>query len=170
VELNSRKLGGNALLIPSADTMLVSTTCRQMLQEVVLSEQLHQPDLLATVEKVSIFAIKQHDNVSSSDMKTRVDKNLANATTCMDMSMISVIESLSTQYFTFKLTSSKVDRSTPSKSSSKCLRGYEARPNIVCLSACATRAFSDVCQPLHIQRLVGLARGAPTRLDKGLCQ
>jgi hypothetical protein len=52
-----------------------------------------------------MYIIKQHDIVSGSGRKTRVDKDLANATACMDLSVISVIESFSTQYFTFKLTS-----------------------------------------------------------------
>ena len=62
VELDSRRLGGSALLIPFADSMLASTTCRQLLQQ-VLAEHLDKPDLHATSEKVSMFIIKQHDNV-----------------------------------------------------------------------------------------------------------
>jgi len=104
VELDSRRLGGSALLIPFADSMLASTTCRQLLQQ-VLAEHLDKPDLLATSEKVSMFIIKQHDNVSGSGRKTRVDKDLANATDCMDMTALSVIEAFSTQFFTFKVTS-----------------------------------------------------------------
>ena len=57
VELDSRRLGGSALLIPYADNILASTTCRQMLQG-VLTDHLHQPDLLATMEKVSMHIIK----------------------------------------------------------------------------------------------------------------
>ena len=34
VELDSRRLGGSALLIPFADSMLASTTCRELLQVV----------------------------------------------------------------------------------------------------------------------------------------
>ena len=79
VELDSRRLGGSALLIPYADNILASTTCRQMLQG-VLTDHLQQPDLLATVEKVSMHIIKQQDNVSGSGRKTRVDKDIANAT------------------------------------------------------------------------------------------
>ena len=53
-----------------------------------------------------MFIIKQHDNVTWSGRKTRVDKqDLANATTCLDMTVWSVSESFSTQYFTFKITS-----------------------------------------------------------------
>ena len=59
----------------------------------------------AIVEKVSIHIIKQQDNITSSRRETRVDKDIANATACMDLSAMSVIESYSTQYFTFKLTS-----------------------------------------------------------------
>ena len=104
VELDSRRLGGSALLIPYADTMLASTTCRQLLQQ-VLCEHLDEQDLLAAAEKVSMFIIKQHENVTGSGRKTRVDKDLANATACLDMPALSVIESFSTQYFNFKVTS-----------------------------------------------------------------
>ena len=51
-----------------------------------------------------MFVIKQHDNISGSGRKTRVDKDMANATACMDMTALSVIEAFSTQYFSFKLT------------------------------------------------------------------
>jgi hypothetical protein len=51
-----------------------------------------------------MFIIQQHDNVTWSGRKTRVDKDLANGTTCLDMAVLWVIESFSTQYFTFKIT------------------------------------------------------------------
>jgi hypothetical protein len=95
VEQNSRRLGGSALLIAFADSILASTTCRQLLQQ-VLAEHLDKPDLLATSEKVSMFIIKQHDNVSGIGRKARVDKDLANAIACMDMTALSVIEAFST--------------------------------------------------------------------------
>jgi len=107
VELDSRRLGGSALLIPFADNMLATTTCREMLES-VLSEHLQQPDLLATTEKVSMFTIKQHDDVTGSSRKTRMDKDLANATACLDMPTFSAIESFSTQSFNFKVTSRPV--------------------------------------------------------------
>ena len=92
VELDSRRLGGSALLIPYADIILVSTTCRHM-QQGILTDHLHQPYLLATVEKVSMHIIKQQDNITGSGRKMRVDKDIANATACMDLSAMSVIES-----------------------------------------------------------------------------
>jgi hypothetical protein len=52
-----------------------------------------------------MFVIKQHDNISGSGRKTRVDKDLANASACLDMSALSVINSFSKQSFNFKLTS-----------------------------------------------------------------
>ncbi len=105
VELHSHRLGGSALLIPFDDIMLASTTCRELLQ-VVLSEHLQQPYLLVTIEKVSFFTIKHHDKVSDSNQNTRVDKDLANATACLDMpTMSAVIESFSTQSFKFTCTS-----------------------------------------------------------------
>ena len=51
-----------------------------------------------------MFVIKQHDNASGSGRETRVDKDLANATACLDMFALSVIESFSTRSFNFKLT------------------------------------------------------------------
>jgi hypothetical protein len=104
VELDSRRLGGGALLIPFSDDTLASIPCRQMLKQ-VLDEQLNQPNFLANAEKASFLIIKQHDNVSSSGRKTHVDKDLADATTCMDMSALSVIASFSTEFFNFKVTS-----------------------------------------------------------------
>jgi hypothetical protein len=35
VEVDSRKLGGSALLLPLKDAWLASTTCRQLLQHVL---------------------------------------------------------------------------------------------------------------------------------------
>ena len=104
VELDTRRLGGSALLIPFADNILASTTCRNLLQAVLIGHLDHR-DLLQSVEKVSMFVIKQHDNVSGSGRKTRVDKDLANATACLDMFALSMIESFSTLSFNFKLTS-----------------------------------------------------------------
>ena len=92
VELDSRRLGGSAMLIPHADIIWASTTCRQILQG-VLTDHLQQPDLLATVEKVSMLIIQQHDNISGSGRKTPVDKDIANVTACMDLSGMSLIES-----------------------------------------------------------------------------
>jgi len=104
VELYSRRLGGSALLISFADSMLASTTCRHLLQ-LFLAEYLNKPDLLASSEMVSMFIIKQHDNVSGSGRKMCVDMDLANATDCMDMTALLVIEAFSTHFFPFKVTS-----------------------------------------------------------------
>ncbi len=101
VKLDTRRLGGSELLIPFADNIMASTTCRNLLQTVLIGH-LDQPHLLPSVEKVSMFVIKQHDNVVGSGRKTRVDKDLANATTCLDMFALSVIDSFSTQSFNFK--------------------------------------------------------------------
>ncbi len=100
VEMDSRRLGGSALLIPFANNMLASTICRQILQG-VLTDHLPQPDLLAITEKI----IKQHDDVSCFGRKTRVDKDLANATACLDLNVMSSIETFLNRYFTFKVTS-----------------------------------------------------------------
>ena len=79
VELDSRRLGGSALLIPYADSWLASTTYRHFLSR-VLTDHLQRPEIIATAKQVSICIIKQRDNVTGSGRKTRVDKDLANAT------------------------------------------------------------------------------------------
>jgi hypothetical protein len=168
VELDSRRLEGSAMLIPYVESILASTTCRQMLQG-VLTDHLQQPDLLATVEKVIMFIIKQQDNVSGYGRKTRVDKDIANATACMDLSAMPVIESYSTQYF-FLQVDFLAERNTSSKVSCECLRCHEARADIIHLFSFATRIFPYVCQPQRIQCITGVSRGAPTRMDKGHCQ
>ncbi len=95
VESDTRRLGGITLLIPFSDNILASTTCRNLLMAILIGH-LDQPDLLQSVEKVSMIVIKQHDNVSGSSRKTRADMDLANATTCLDMFALFVIESFST--------------------------------------------------------------------------
>ena len=56
VEQDSRKLGGNALLIPFQDSWLTNDTCRQ-LSIFVLNEHLHLRDVLAAASEVKMFCM-----------------------------------------------------------------------------------------------------------------
>ena len=60
VEYDSRKLGGNTLLIPFEETWLSTNTCRELLQ-FVLTSQLELPELLSTAQQVKMFCVKQHE-------------------------------------------------------------------------------------------------------------
>ena len=104
VELNSRRLGGSALLIPFEDAWLESNSCRQLLKH-VLDEKLDGSDVLVAADEVKMFCVKQQDNITSSGKKTRVEKELANATSCLDLTVMSVIDAFSTLHFTFKISS-----------------------------------------------------------------
>jgi hypothetical protein len=102
VEQDSRKLGGNALLIPFQDSWLTNNTCRQLLA-FVLDVHLKLPDVLAATSEVKMFCIQQEESTSGSGRKARVNKDLANATACLDCTVTFVIESFSTYSFRFKL-------------------------------------------------------------------
>ena len=103
VELGSRKLGGSMLLLPFDDEWLGSNTCRDMLQH-VLVRHLDRPIVLATAEIVKRFYTKQ-EVVTESGLTFRLEKEIANATTCLDMHVIRGIKAFSTFSFSFKITS-----------------------------------------------------------------
>jgi hypothetical protein len=92
LELHSRRLGGSAMLVPHVRSWLASSSCRQLLQD-ILANHMHRPGVLAIADQVKLF------------VKERVSKDLANATACLDMNVLSVIDSFSTQHFTFKIAS-----------------------------------------------------------------
>jgi hypothetical protein len=169
VELDTRRLGGSALLIPFSDNILTSTTCRNLLQTVLIGH-LDQPDFLQSVEKVIMFVIKQHDNVSGSGRKTRVDKDLANATTCLDMFALYVIESFSTPSFNFKLTS----KLTVAPQARSLLNAFEVlkrtQTTYVCLAPRLEHARMYLRQSSQLQRIASVSRRAPARLDNRYCQ
>jgi hypothetical protein len=62
VENDSRKLGGNTLLIRFEETWLATNSCRDLLQ-CVLTSHLELPDLLSTAEQVKMFCVKQKEFV-----------------------------------------------------------------------------------------------------------
>ena len=102
VEQDSRKLGGTTLLIPFQELWLINNTCRQLLQ-FVLNEHLNLPDVLVGASQVKMFCMQQEESTSGSGRKKRVDKDLANATACLDCTCMFVVESFSTQSFRFRI-------------------------------------------------------------------
>ena len=103
VELDNRTLG-SILLIPFTETWLADHSCRQLLEN-VLSSHLNEPDLLSNAESVKMFCLKQQDTVTGSGKKSRVDKEMANATACLDYNVSLVVDSFSTHSFHFKICS-----------------------------------------------------------------
>ena len=73
VEQNSRKLGGNTVLIPFQESWLGNKSCRQLLQ-FVLNEHLEQPDVLSVASEVKMYCMQQQASASGSGRKARVDK------------------------------------------------------------------------------------------------
>ena len=88
VECDGRKLGGNTLLIPFEETWLAGNTCRDMLQ-FVLSSHLEQPELLYAAEQVKMFCAKHPEFAQPGSCSK---KEIANATACLDSTIIFVIE------------------------------------------------------------------------------
>ena len=103
VELDCRNLGGSMLLLPFAVLWLGSNTCREMLNH-ILVECLYRPTALATGEVVKIFCTKQ-EVVTETGIAARIEREIANATTCIEMYVMTVITSFSTFSFAFKITS-----------------------------------------------------------------
>ena len=132
VEYDGRKLGRNTLLIPFKDTWLALNTCRDMLQ-LVLSSHLELPDLLYAAEQIKMFCAKQQEFVQlRSCSETKID----NATACLDLKTISVIESFSTQSFHFKVVS-PAPSTEPTASSSA-----QVNPFNIMMNARSNFAFS----------------------------
>jgi hypothetical protein len=69
----------------------------------VLVDHLDLPNVLGTAEQVKMFCMRQQESTSVSGRKTRVDKELANATAFLDYTVWFVIEPFSTQSFHFKI-------------------------------------------------------------------
>ena len=95
VVLDSHTIGGSTMLIPFEVAWLGEHTCRQMLEH-VLNVHFQRPEVLATVELVTLMCVRG---------TARVDRQMANATACLDFYVSFVIESFSTLDFNFKLTS-----------------------------------------------------------------
>ena len=102
VEQDSRKLGGTTLLIPFQELWLINNTCRQLLQ-FVLNEHLNLPDVLVGASQVKMFCMQQEESRSGSGRKAHVDIDLANATACLDCTVLFVIESFSTNSVRYKV-------------------------------------------------------------------
>jgi len=80
----------------------------------VLNVHLHLPDVLAAASEVKMFCMQQDQTTSGSGRTTRVNKDLANATECLDCTVTFVIESFSTYCFCFKLIHAETPDSTVS--------------------------------------------------------
>ncbi len=98
VEYDSRKLGGNTLIIPFEETQLATHTCRELLH-FILTSQLELPELLSTAQQVKMFCVKQHEFLQAGSGSK---KEIANATSCIDYKAIFVIESSLTKSFQFE--------------------------------------------------------------------
>ncbi len=101
VELDNRT-SGSILLIPFTETWLADHSCRQLLENLYLSSHLNEPDLFSNAESVNIFCLKQQDTVTWLGKKSRVDKEMANATACLDYIVSLVVDSFYTHSFYFK--------------------------------------------------------------------
>ena len=55
--------------------------------------------------KLKMFCVKQQDKHHKFRQKTRIEKELANAMTCLDLTVMSVINAFSTLHSTFKISS-----------------------------------------------------------------
>ncbi len=104
VELDGRRLGGSLLLLPFSDAWLSSNTCRDLLIQ-ILDKNFNRSTALVNAEVINMFCIKQQDTVTGACRNARVDKDMANATACLDMKVMSVIDGFSTLYFSFKISS-----------------------------------------------------------------
>jgi hypothetical protein len=113
VEQDSRRLDGNPFLIPFQESWLTNNTCRELLQ-IVLNEHLHLPDGLVTASEVKMYCMQQEESTSGSGRKARVNKDLANATACLDYTVMFVIESFFTNSFRFKIIPAEAERAAPS--------------------------------------------------------
>ena len=91
VELDSRRLGGSMMLLPFGIAGLSSNTCREMLK-LVLIEHLDRPTALAIAEVIKMFCTKQ-EVMTESGIDARIEREIANAITCIEMSFLTVITS-----------------------------------------------------------------------------
>jgi len=125
VEQDSRKLGGNALLIPFQDSWSTNNTCRQLLV-FVFNGTLQLPDVLAAASEMKVFCMQQDEitkvTTSGSGRKTRVNKDLGSATVGLACTFTFIIESFSAYSFRFKLISAE----TPDSINNR--KGGESEP------------------------------------------
>ena len=117
VEVDSRRLGRTSLLIPFKVVWLASHTCREMLQQ-VLTENLNGVDVLENAEQITLFVSKRQDNTTDSGP---CRSSVANATTCMDFTVLVVMEAFSALYFAFKI----VAKSNASTSQQSLINTFE---------------------------------------------
>ena len=92
VEVNSRRLGGSMMLLPFEDAWLASNTCRELLPRVLVIN-LDRPTALVITEHIKMFCSKQKV-VTESGLSARVEKEIANASGCVDTQVSTVIKSV----------------------------------------------------------------------------
>ncbi len=102
VDLDSRQRGGSALLLPLKDAWLASHTCRQFMQYVLDGHFTDKKDALARAESVALYYVKKPSNISGAGS---CRATLANATVCLDLEVLSVIDAFATLHFTFNIAS-----------------------------------------------------------------
>ena len=102
VEVDSQRLGGSSLLIPFKDAWLASHSCRELLRQ-VLDQNLDGSDALVTAVQVSLFCSKKQV-IATGFGPCR--STVANASSCMDFTVISIIDAFSTVNFAFKIVAS----------------------------------------------------------------
>jgi len=112
VEVDCRRLGGSSLLIPFQDAWLASHTCRDLLQQ-VLDQHLGGSDALSTAENVTLFCSKRQEIATGSGP---CKSSVANASACMDYTVLSVIDAFSTLYFAFKIVAKSINATTSTPS------------------------------------------------------
>jgi hypothetical protein len=103
MDLDNRTMG-SILLIPLTEAWLADHTCRRLLEN-VLNTRPYEADLLSNAESVKMFCLKQQGIVNGPGKKSRVDKEMANATACLDYNVSFVVDSFSTHSFYFEICS-----------------------------------------------------------------
>ena len=116
----------------------------------VLDTHLDRPTAVVTAEVIHMFCIKQQGTVTRSSRNARVDKEMANATTCIYMKVLSVIYACSTLYLNFKIWSLPTTVLANARVNEP-LRPHAALTYIIYLIVAASRPCPNVYQPSALQ-------------------
>ena len=99
IEVDSRRLGDSSLSIPVKDAWLASHTRCEMLQQ-VLDQNSDGSDALVMAEHITLFCSQKLDSATGS---SPCRSSMANASTCLDFTVLIVIDAFSTVNFAFKI-------------------------------------------------------------------
>jgi len=91
------------MLLPFEVQWLESNTRHELLKR-VLVEHLHRHTALTTTEVLNMFCTKQ-EVVIESGLNVHIEREIANATACIEMIVMAVVKAFSTLSFAFKITS-----------------------------------------------------------------